>query len=171
MSRLVFFVCLLVLCLGMMAGSVYAAGVNILHNPGFENDLVDWGVLRGGSIQTVVNDPVVAHSGNKCVMVYDQTVAGGIEQGAYDTWSTFVPSPPNSGVPVTISDAKSYRLSAWVRSLLAALPTRSSCATDGSRAASVSTSSFAADGVWVKLQSGWLKPVAGDNSLGYFEFG
>jgi len=172
MSRQVFFMCLLVLCLGMMAGSAYAAGVNILHNPGFENDLVDWGVLRGGSIQTVVNDPAVAHSGSKCVMVYNQTVAGGIEQGAYDTWSTFLPSPPNSGVPVTISDAKSYRLSAWVKIPIGGtadtLKLRYRWQPSGQRV-DVGNQAVAADGVWVKLQSGWLKPVAGDNSLGYFE--
>ena len=151
--------CFAALCFAGLGGSATAA--NILPNPGFESGIGNWsGGLRGATA-TVVTDAGTAHSGNN----YASTTGGqpDVAEGQ------FSPLPP---ITVPISGANFYKLSAWVQipvgGISGTISLRYRWYPSANRT-DVGAKVIAADGTWVKLESGWLQPAPADNLLDYFE--
>jgi hypothetical protein len=155
----------MLLFLFLTAGLSAAVAANLLTNPGFEAGSNGWsGVVRGSTV-TVVTDATAAHSGTNYASCYNaagwSSVSQGDSQGAYST-----------GVSLPVSDAKFYKLSAWVKVPGAAttpqtITLRYRFEPSGNRvdvgAQSINTEN------WTQLQSAWIQPAIGDTFMSYFE--
>lgn len=154
------------LFLFVTAGIGAAFGANLLTNPGFESGITGWsGVVRGATVSVVTNASA-AHGGSNYVSATGlstgwASVSQGDALGGYST-----------GVSLPVSDAKFYKLSAYVKvpgasTTPQAMSLRYRFEPSGSRV-DVGTKSVSTED-WTLLESGWLSPAAGDIYVSYWE--
>ncbi|HLP78560.1 MAG TPA: carboxypeptidase regulatory-like domain-containing protein [Candidatus Paceibacterota bacterium] len=142
-----------------------AHGANLLTNPGFESGQTGWSGVVRGSIATVITNATVAHAGNSCISNYNAGGWSSASQGdSRGGWST--------GVTIPVSDAKFYKLSAYVKvpgasSVPADITLRYRFEPSGNRV-DVGQQTVATEG-WTLLESGWVAPTAGDTYMSYWE--
>lgn len=154
------------LFLFLTAGLNAAVAANLLTNPGFESGITGWsGVVRGSTVSIVTNASV-AHSGSNYISCTGlstgwASASQGDAQGGYST-----------GVSLPISDAKFYKLSAYVKVPGASttpqvIALRYRFEPSASRV-DVGTKTISTED-WTLLESGWLSPAAGDTFVSYWE--
>lgn len=142
-----------------------AQGANLLTNPDFESGQTGWsGVVRGSTVAVITNASI-AHSGNNCISNYNAGGWSSASQGdSRGGWST--------GVTIPVSDAKFYKLGAYVKVPGAAttpqdITLRYRFEPSGSRV-DVGLQNIATEN-WTLLESGWISPGAGDTYMSYWE--
>jgi hypothetical protein len=153
--------------LWLCAGLSTALAANLLTNPGFEDGQNGWSnpnLVRGGT-SLVITDPAIAHTGNNCISNYNAGGWSSAEQGdARGGWGT--------GVSLPVSDAKYYKLSAWVK-----VPGASAAPQDitlryrfepSANRVDVGLATVSTE-AWTFLESGWIAPAPGDTYMGYWE--
>jgi hypothetical protein len=134
-------------------------------NPGFEEGITGWNTAVRGGTANLVSTPGVAHSGNNCVQCNNPSGWSSVSQG--DTrggWS--------SGATLNVDDTKYYKLSAWVKvpgasTTPQAITLRYRFEPSGNRVDVGQKTIDTED--WVYLESGWIRPAAGDTFMSYFE--
>ncbi|MFO1514695.1 MAG: carboxypeptidase regulatory-like domain-containing protein [Verrucomicrobiota bacterium] len=142
-----------------------AQGANLLTNPGFESGQTGWSGVVRGSTATVITNPAIAHSGNNYISNYNAGGWSSASQGdSRGGWST--------GVTIPVSDAKFYKLSAYVK-----VPGASTTPQDitlryrfepSANRVDVGQQTIATEN-WTLLESGWISPGAGDTYMSYWE--
>lgn len=142
-----------------------AVAANLLTNPGFEAGQTGWNGVVRGSVATVVTNPAGAHSGNNYISNYNvggwSSASQGDSQGGFST-----------GVSLPVSDAKFYKLSAYVKvpgasTTPADITLRYRFEPSGARV-DVGQQNIATES-WTLLESAWLQPTAGDTFMSYWE--